>query len=236
MLEPLDEATRQRHNSLPFLLLALARCPPIARHVDQQGTLKNSTGGVSVSQRMLTLLSLFACFLGMNASLMGQDADAARGIMGYLDPRTGVFRSDPQPAQPDATPPALTTFAGKFVFHFTLTVNANIAATAKIMCVATAQVEDNLTGGTLNSFSETAAALAVRSGSTARCTVNIPYSWNLATGATDAVTLGYHIQAPTEITSVTAALPFRNGIMSDIATIPVPTTGTTTNKSVAVTF
>ena len=39
-------------------------------------------------------------------------------------------------------PPVLTTFAGKFVVTFTITVNSTIAATAKIGCQVDANLDD----------------------------------------------------------------------------------------------
>ena len=189
-----------------------------------------------MSHKVSTTLLLFACFLGMNASLCGQNAAAARGIQGYLDPRTGVFHTLPRHAEPDAEPPTLTTFAGKLVFNFTITVNATIAPTAKIACTAIASVDDNLTGGSPMAFTESASALATRSGTTATCTVNIPYSWNLATGSTDHIMLSYYIQAPTEIAVVTDALPARSTIVSDLGTIKVPATGTTTTETITARF
>ena len=171
----------------------------------------------------------------MNGLLWGQNAAAAHGIHGYLDPQTGVFHTLPIPEAASAEPPAVATFAGKFVFNFTITVDATISSTAKIVCTATATVEDNLTGGSPNFIIETASALATRSGTTATCTVNIPYSWSLATGTTDNITLGYNLEAPVEA-SATTSLPSRGSSMSNFKTMKVPTTGTTSTFAPTPTF
>ena len=187
-----------------------------------------------MSRKLPILLCVLACVLGMNGALWGQNAAAAHGIRGYLDPQTGMFHALPHPATSDAEVPATTTSAGKFVFTFTITVDATIATTAKIVCTATATVEDNLTGGSPKIILESASALATRSGTTATCTVNIPYSWNLATASTDSVTLGYMIEAPAEA-SATTILPSRTTSVNNFSTIKIPT-ASTTPETVTATF
>ena len=183
-----------------------------------------------MGHKLSTILVICVCLIGLNDVLWGQSA--GRGIRGYLDPQTGTFRVLPH-ATADAVPPPTTNFSGKFVFNFTITVDASIAATAKIECVATAFLEDNLTGGNPNIITEQAAVVATRSGSSASCIVNIPYSWNLATGSTDKVSLGYTLQAPAEA-SATSSLPARISSQENFATISVPT-GTTT-ETITATF
>ena len=186
-----------------------------------------------MKKRVLNVLLVCACLVA-GVPLWGQNAAAAHGIRGYLDPQTGAFHALAQPAA-DAEPPTVTTFTGKFVFKFTITVDATIAATAKIACSASAAVDDNLTGGAPSFISEAAVALATRSGSTATCTVNIPYSWNLTTASTDTVTLGYSIIAPIEVAVVTGALPSRTS-SANLASIKVPANGATTTETITATF
>jgi hypothetical protein len=189
--------------------------------------------GGFVKNRVLIVLLVCACLVA-GAPLWGQNSAAQHGIRGYLDPLTGAFHSLPQP-EADVEPAALTTFAGKFVFKFTITVNATIASAAKIACAASIGTDDNLTGGNPNFISEEAVAPAVRSGSTATCTVNIPYSWALATGATDTISVGYNIIAPVEVAAVTGQLPSRASSAS-LPTIKVPASGTTTTETITATF
>jgi hypothetical protein len=186
-----------------------------------------------VKNRILNILLVSACLVA-SAPLWGQNAAATRGIHGYLDPRSGIFHPFARMTEADVEPQATKTFTGKFVFNYTITVDATIAATAKIACSASAVVEDNVTGGSPNIIEEEASALATRSGSTATCTVNIPYSWNLATSTTDMVTLGYTIAAPAEATATTA-LPSRFSSQS-LPAIKIPVTGATTTETIAATF
>jgi len=140
-----------------------------------------------MGHRTCVLLGVFACFLGLNINLWSQSIPAVNGI-GYLDPRTGIFHSIPLPDLQEADVPPPATFGGKFVFNFTITVSSTLASTAKILCEASASTED---AATLNFITETASVTATRSGSTATCTVTIPYSWNLSSSTTDKVSLTY---------------------------------------------
>src|SRR5262249_31793241 len=126
------------------------------------------------------------------------------------------------------------TFAGKFVFKFTITVNATIASTAKIVCNAAAAVDD-VNGTSFNIFTEEASALATRSGTTATCTVNIPYSWKLASGSTDMVSLSYFLSAPAEPGAVTDLYPSRQSSAS-LTSIKVPLNGATTTETITARF
>ena len=186
-----------------------------------------------MSHKFSKFFLLVACFVGMNASLWAQNKAAEHGIRGYLDPQTGAFHSAPL-AQLDAVEPVtLTTFAGKIVVTFTITVSSTIAATAKIGCQVDASVED---AGTGNFISESAASAVVRgSASTVTCKATIPYSWKLATGATDMISLSYTITSPVAIATAAAEFPLRITSQS-LGTLKVPTTGTVTNESVAATI
>ena len=131
-----------------------------------------------MNHKLSTFFLVAACFLGMNASLWGQSSAAAHGIRGYLDPQTGSFHTIPHPVlQDDVDLVTLTTFTGKLVANFTITVDSTIASTGKIACELDAETEDAATGN----FIEESAASAVTRGSatTVACSVHIPYSWKL---------------------------------------------------------
>jgi len=187
-----------------------------------------------VNRKLSTFFLVSACFLGMNASLWGQNAAAARGIRGYLDPQTGVFRTLPHPElEEGAVPPALTTFTGKFVVTFTITVNSTIAATTKIGCEVDAGLDDLSTG---NFISESAASAVVRgSATTVTCKATIPYSWSLGSASTDNISLTYTITSPVAISVATAEFPLRISSQS-LPSMKVPVSGTTTNIAVAATI
>jgi hypothetical protein len=187
-----------------------------------------------VTRKLSNIVVLCACVLGMSAALVGQSSSAGRGIQGYLDPRTGAFHPIPAVAEPDAEPPATVTYGGKLVFKFTITVAATISATAKIACSVDASVTDT-NGASFNFFDESASALATRSGTTATCTVNIPYSWKLANGGTDMVAMTYVISAPSEITVATDAYPNRLSSAS-LTSIKIPLNGATTTTNISAKF
>lgn len=185
-----------------------------------------------MNRKLTTLALLFACLLGMNLSLWGQNAAAAHGILGYLDPKTGAFHTLPPPEAQDAPPVTLTTFAGKFVANFTITVSSTIASTTKLSCTLNAQVLDTATG---NIIEESAASAVARgSGTTVACTVNLPYSWSLGSGSTDKVSLTWGIQAPVAFT-VSTEFPMRLSTQS-LGSISVPANGATTTETIAATI
>lgn len=187
-----------------------------------------------MTHKLSIVVLALACFLGMNVSLWGQNSAAKHGIRGYLDPQTGAFHTLPHPELQDgAEPPATTTFTGKIVVTFTITVSSTIAATTKIGCETDVEVEDVGTG---NFISESAGSDVARgSGTTVVCKTTIPYSWNLATASTDSVIMTYTISSPVAISVATAEFPLRISAQS-LPTIKVPASGTTTTIAVAATI
>jgi hypothetical protein len=136
---------------------------------------------------------------------------------------------------PEVVPPAATTFTGTFIVKFSIMVKSAIATTTPILCQVDASVVDQSTTTlqVANEIEETASLGATRGTGTASCTVTIPYSWLLSFGSTDTVTLSYILAA--EGTGVATSALVRTSAQ-DIARIPVPKTGTTTNESVSATL
>lgn len=84
-----------------------------------------------------------------------------------------------------------------------------------------------------NTFKEIAEVAATRSGSTATCTVKVPYSWTLSDATSDTVSLEFDVVVPTAlITSNTTPGRFS----SRTSTIPMPANGATTDETVDVTI
>ena len=181
-----------------------------------------------MGQRLLVLLAVLACFLGLNINLWSQSIPEVNGIRGYLDPRTGIFHSMPNPDLQEADVPPPATFGGKFVFNFSITVSSALPSTTKIFCEATASTVDPL-----NLITETASVMATRSGSTANCTVTIPYSWNLSSSSTDRVSLLYQVIAG--VPSTTTPLATRSSSQS-LPQTKVPANGATTTETIAATI
>jgi len=139
-------------------------------------------------------------------------------------------------AEPKLTPEqiaaAATTVTGKLVFTATITVSSTIPAADVISCGAQATVLDTGSG---NSIFETAAVAATRSGSTATCSVTIPYSWNLVTPTADFASLSFSVNVPATPATPAALLPNRVSSQT-LGRIPVPPNGTTTTQTLKVTI
>jgi hypothetical protein len=169
---------------------------------------------------------------------MGQQSNRipAHGIPGLLDPGSGLFTPmgrpiltpEPQDNQDSVETPA-TVVSGKFVINLTITISSSIPTTETIACDAEALVFDSL-----SDIVDTAGIAATRSGSTATCTVTIPYSWSL-TSTTDSVLITYTISSPPDPFSSSTALP-RRFTNHAIAKITAPATGTTTTYNVSQTI
>jgi len=190
-----------------------------------------------VSHKLSTFILLFSCLLAAEATLLGQDQSRSSAstneIRGYLDPNTGVFRTAPHPELKDGAEPATVTFTGKIVVNFTITVDSTIAATTKIGCNVSADVDDEGTG---NFITESAGSAVLRgTGTTVTCVVNIPYSWKLGTPAIDVVGLSWTITSPVAITTGAAAYPIRVSSQS-LPAFKVPVSGTTTTETVTATI
>jgi hypothetical protein len=98
-------------------------------------------------------------------------------------------------------------------------------------------VDASLSDGTSGNFISESGASAVARGSasTVTCKVTIPYSWKLASGGTDMISMSYTITSPVAISTAAAEFPLRISSQS-IGSIKVPVTGTTTNETVAATI
>jgi len=112
---------------------------------------------------------------------------------------------------PEAAITAATTFASTFTFKITANIKSTLPSTDAIACTAEASVEDTNTSTftITGAYDEEASVQATRSGSTATCTVTIPYSWQLSFGNTDTVSLTVSVSAPGFFISTTNALPNR---------------------------
>lgn len=183
--------------------------------------------------RISKLLLLCMCCLLVPPAVWAQAANsrANQGILGYLDPRTGAFRPVP-PAAEDATDlvPALTTFTG--TIKVTITVTIKSAGITNVICsINTFVVDSATTGGRTIGESDTVAATGT--GVTRTCSLSIPYSWGLATQASDSMTTSYSVEGGG---SATLALPNRTTTLSPLDTRKVPANGTITTLIVAATI
>lgn len=183
--------------------------------------------------KFATLLLMSAALTGFAHIGWGQDAaqepsignaDVSPGILGYLDPKTGAFKPAAQVAETPAA--TFTAVDGEFEFKIAITIKSSIATTTSLLCEAHASTFDTVGG---ISHTETAIVAASRSGSTATCTVLIPYAWALAGASTDSVSRDYSVIAGS------ATTPSRISTHT-VPPIKVPANNATTVDTVAVTI
>lgn len=151
------------------------------------------------------------------------------GLLCFVNPKTNFFGAGMAPSSVKASTTSPTT--GTYKFDFTITLASTIASTTKIACIAQIQV----TGDTqLSGIQQTAASAAIVSGKTATCSVEIPYSWDLANPTTDKLVRLYSIEAPVEST-VGTPLPYHAGHLN-LGSIPMPANGAITTEVLTATL
>jgi hypothetical protein len=185
--------------------------------------------------RIAKSILVCVCLLGLAQPVWSQKpnetAKPTPGILGYLDPKTGAFRPLVQnPVEDEEVEPALAPTTGTFVFNFTITIASKNLGGDTILCTVDTSTFD---AAALLTASESASVKATVTGSTAKCTVTIPYSWPLKSATTDTVSLDYSVSAVASTT--TSAEPVRiSG--QNLPTIKVPKTGATTTQTIASTI
>jgi hypothetical protein len=115
--------------------------------------------------------------------------EGSRGILGYLDSKTGAFHPVDSNAPPSAN---LTTVAGTIVVNFKLTIKSTLAKKGKITCGVTANVEDLVVKPFFVAFDSETATSKVTGNS---CTVTIPYAFHLANPTGDTLSLSAFLQS-----------------------------------------
>ena len=186
---------------------------------------------MKISRIVFLCISIVALAAPAWSQPAGPDGPA-HAVLGYLNPRSGVFMPMmPAPAGSDETPtPEASASTGKFVFNFTITIASAVPAGDVIQCGAEASVFD-----VVRIFDDTADFVtATRSGSSATCKVTIPYSWPLTTPSSDPVTLTYNVTTGAPTTGSAGQLTYRYSY-GGLVPIKVPTAATTT-ENISVTF
>jgi hypothetical protein len=178
------------------------------------------------------LLSIFAVsVLGLllTGARTAPQTEAAQGIPGYYNPATHTFQAKVvRQVEADVT---TKPYAGKFVFEYTIKLETPVPSGQDLYCGATASLEDPDTD---NVYQENASTIAKVSGTSATCTVNIPYAWTLASD--DYVGLSFQlIIAPPAASTGFTELPTRNHT-SDLPPMVVPANGVTTYLKVSETI
>jgi hypothetical protein len=180
------------------------------------------------SIRIFVLAGLAFALAG---SALAQQAPTTKGIPGYLNPKTHTFSARVRPAAaPDAT--TTKTYTGTLKFEYTIKLDTPVASGQALYCEASADVEDT-TGDEY--YEEEATVTAKVSGSTATCTVNIPYSWALADESADTIGLSYDLVILPTSTTTLEYYAVREHT-SGLPAIKVPTSGATTDITIAATI
>ena len=178
--------------------------------------------------RMSALTSL--AFL-LTVVATAQTSNKAEQVPGYYNPKTHTFQVKVQPeVDPDAAAPK--TYTGTLKYEISVKLVTPVATGEELVCSANALVDD--VSGT-GYYEETASTTAKVSGSTATCTVSIPYAWALADGTTDTVGIGYSLEIVPTTTGAATQFNGRESI-GELAPIKVPTTGATTAIPISATI
>jgi hypothetical protein len=185
----------------------------------------------SLSLTNFALLALGTAFVA-SIPVSAQSSASHKQVFGYQDSVTGEFRPAARVA-PDAT---VTPTTGTDSLVLTITLKTPLPKGGSILC------SSSLTGvlvystGLESLFVESASSVATVSGTTATCTVNTPYAWLIAAGTTEAET--YSGSYTVEMTSAASTLPgvVRLSEGTYVSATKIPSTGTTSKYTVAVTL
>ncbi len=182
---------------------------------------------------LLTLVLAFAAV----TSASGQTS-AHKKTFGYKDEVTGEFHSFTK-AVPEATIAPLT---GTIQVTFTITLKTAVPTGGSVYCSTdTSATSLSLTAQTATSYNETSYVVAKVTGSTATCTVNTPYSWQIAPASST-------VQNSLDGTYTVGILPANTGgsllqavedrvsTSSFVTGAKVPATGAVTHYAVNVTL
>jgi hypothetical protein len=191
---------------------------------------------VSMNRNRISGVSFVCiCFALLTQPAWGQSRLQSRTLPGHFN--NGAVKPTPNAIEdnPDVGQAALTTFGGTFVFKITITVKSTNLGTDTIGCAAGLSLADvnPTTFVVTGDWEEGATVAAIRSGSTATCTVTIPYSWSLANGGTDLVYPDYGIEVPASTSN--PPLPSRLNSHS-LSSMHVPANGSTTTITVTATI
>jgi hypothetical protein len=176
------------------------------------------------------IVAVVVCALSSQLS-WGQEASPAsiNGVLGYLDYSTGAFRPVGQMGEFDSEGEKANN-TGTIIVNITITIKSAIPATSPISCGVSASVTDiDISTGGINIISELATVAATRTGSTAKCTVTIPYSWTVLNSASAKVSLTYNLSMGKATATTGLQVRVSSGT---IANISVPANGSTTTKAV----
>ena len=139
-------------------------------------------------------------------------------------------------ANPAAAPTATN---GTFVANFTVKLVTPVPSGYQVQCYLYATViEESATTGTIsNEIEDTAGVKATVSGSTATCSVKVPYAWYLSTPSSDTVGLTYYLYIENaSAVNGTGEARSSSQYVPGAGAIKVPANNATTTYSIAATL
>lgn len=116
--------------------------------------------------------------------------------------------------------------SGTIIVNVAITLTTAVPAGSSVECDVNVGVSD-----TVATYAELSSAVATVSGSTATCTMRVPYEWTLAAPATD--TIGRSVGTAIVPTGAAATARTRSEIQNLPPVAGVPATGTQTIWNVA---
>ncbi len=129
---------------------------------------------------------------------------------------------------------ASTTHTGTIQVTFNISIKSAIPTSTPIYCEADVSASDS---GYLDSYYETATATASRNGSTATCTVKIPFGWVMTgTGGGYSVSYGVYSIPANGAVSGMYGFGLRSTSRSVVSAAPFPTNGQTVPYSYNIVF
>jgi len=178
--------------------------------------------------KMSKTMCVCVCLVGLTQLVWSQQLDRqnARGIPGYLDPKTGTFTTRVQtPEAEKAKPLSASWYWGTFNINIAATLTTPVPSGAIVTCSATVDEIDDTNG----SYYEQASAVATAGGS--KCDMSIPYAWDLSNASTDQVIVSYTIAIDESITvgTTTTIVKIRQTEYNPPYITGVPTGVTTLN-------
>ncbi len=133
---------------------------------------------------------------------------------------------------------AVAPTTGTLALTFNIKLSSTYPTGSIISCLGIVEaITQNVTNGTTNRWTELAAGSSTVSGTTATCTVSIPYSWNLqpaGTGVTN-LYLGAYDLSVADISGKTV-LANRTSTSFFAHNLPIAVTGTVTKYTLNVTI
>lgn len=164
-----------------------------------------------------------------------------KGVLGYLNPKTGAFTPMAQNVADAEVLATITPTTGKFVFNFSLNVLSTVPKNAVVSCEADVTVTEATTGQIIT---ETVGGTATKgTGTTWTCSLTMPYSWVLSTPTSDTAEIsadssiieGYEVTATNGTGTLVSPVSIRT-TRRNVGSIKVPATGATTTEAISMTM